>query len=118
MGPFSSSYNNKYIPVAVDYVSKWVETIASLTADSAVVRRFFKKIIFSRFGVPRVVINDGGSHFINRQFDNLLNKYGVKYKVTTPYHPQTNDQVEVSNREIEIILQKLWGIRENIGLSS
>jgi len=107
MGPFPSSYNNKYILVAVDYVSKWVEAVASPTADSAVVRKLFQKIIFPRFGVPRVVISDGGSHFINRQFDNMLTKYGVKHKVATPYHPQTSGQVEVSNREIKSILQKV-----------
>jgi hypothetical protein len=104
MRPFSSSCNNKYILVAVDYVSKWVEAVASPTADSAVVRKLFKKIIFPRFGVPRVVISDGGSHFINKQFDNLLHKYGVKHKVATPYHPQTSGQVEISNREIKNIL--------------
>jgi hypothetical protein len=107
MGPFPSSCNNKYILVAVDYVSKWVEAIPSPTADSAVVRKLFKNIIFPRFGVPRVVISDGGSHFINRQFDALLLKYGVKHKVATPYHPQTSGQVEVSNREIKSILQKV-----------
>jgi transposase InsO family protein len=73
------------------------------------VRRFFKKIIFSRFGVPRVVISDDGSHFINRQFRNLLEKYGVKHKIATPYNPQTSGQVEVSNREIKNILQKTVG---------
>lgn len=64
----------------------------------------FKKIIFPRFGVPRLVISDGGSHFIARQFENLLKKYGVKHKVGTPYHPQTSGQVKVSNREIKSIL--------------
>jgi len=53
------------------------------------------------------VISDDGSHFINRQFDALLLKYGVKHKVATPYHPQTSGQVEVSNREIKSILQKV-----------
>lgn len=66
MGPFPSSCNHKFILVAVDYVSKWVEAIPSPTADSATVKRLFQKVIFPRFGVPRVVISDGGSHFINR----------------------------------------------------
>ena len=106
MGPFPSSFNNKYILVAVDYVSKWVEAVASPTNDTKVVLKMFKKIIFPRFGVPRAVISDGGSHFISRQFENLLKKYGVTHKVATPYHPQTSGQVEVSNREIKIILEK------------
>ncbi|KAI3509271.1 hypothetical protein L1887_24431 [Cichorium endivia] len=69
MGPFSPSYSNKYILVAVDYVSKWVEAIATMTNDTRVVSKFFKRIIFPRFGVPRVVISDGGSHFIERKFE-------------------------------------------------
>ncbi|XP_021714895.1 uncharacterized protein LOC110682862 [Chenopodium quinoa] len=63
MGPFPSSFGNKYILVAVDYVSKWVEAIASPTNDAKVVVKLFKKVIFPRFGVPRAVISDGGSHF-------------------------------------------------------
>jgi IS30 family transposase len=106
MGHFPSSCNNKFILVAVDYVSKWVEVIPSPTADSKVVQRLFKKVIFPRFGVPKAVISDGGSHFVNRQVNNLLRKYGVTHKVATPYHPQTSGQVEVSNREIKNILQK------------
>ncbi|KAL1193552.1 putative mitochondrial protein [Cardamine amara subsp. amara] len=72
MGPFPTSYKNKYILVAVDYVSKWVEPVASPTNDASVVLKLFKSIIFPRFGVPRVVISDGGSHFINRVFQKLL----------------------------------------------
>lgn len=60
--------------------------------------KMFKKVIFPRFGIPRVVISDGGSHFINKVFENLLKKHGVKHKVATPYHPQTSGQVEISNR--------------------
>ncbi|XP_048601526.1 uncharacterized protein LOC125580669 [Brassica napus] len=109
MGPFPSSYSNKYILVAVDYVSKWVEAIASPTNDAKVVLKMFKSIIFPRFGIPRVVISDGGSHFINKLFANLLKKNGVKHKVATPYHPQTSGQVEISNREIKSILEKTVG---------
>ncbi|XP_056857132.1 uncharacterized protein LOC130506491 [Raphanus sativus] len=106
MGPFPSSYGNKYILVAVDYVSKWVEAVASPTNDASVVIKLFKSIIFPRFGVPRIVISDGGSHFINKVFDRLLEKHGVHHRVATPYHPQTSGQVEVSNRQIKEILEK------------
>lgn len=110
MGPFPSSFGNQYILVAVDYVSKWVEAIASPTNDAHVVIKLFKKVIFPRFGVPRVVISDGGSHFISKHFEKLLQKYGVKHKVATPYHPQTSGQVEVSNRQIKAILEKTVSI--------
>jgi len=74
------------------------------------VLKLFKTIIFPRFGVSRVVISDGGKHFINKVFENLLKKHGVKHKVATPYHPQTSGQVEISNREIKAILKKTVGI--------
>lgn len=66
----------------------------------------FNDVIFPRFRVPRAVISGGGNHFINRRFEQLLSKYGVTHKVGTSYHPQTNGQVEVSNREIKTILEK------------
>jgi len=61
MGPFPKSGTHEYILVAIDYVSKWVEAIPSATNDASVVVKLFKNIIFPRFGVPIVVISDGGS---------------------------------------------------------
>ena len=70
------------------------------------VLKFLKANIFSRFGVPKAIISDGGSHFCNKPFENLMDKYGVKHKVATPYHPQISGQVELANREIKTILMK------------
>ncbi|XP_021747607.1 uncharacterized protein LOC110713472 [Chenopodium quinoa] len=110
-GPFPSSNGNCYILVAVDYVSKWIEAIASPTNDSKVVIKLFKKIIFPRFGVPRAIISDGGTHFHERQLDNLLKKYGIYHRIGLSYHPQTSGQVEVSNREIKAILEMNWSTK-------
>ncbi|CAN6454464.1 unnamed protein product [Victoria cruziana] len=106
MGPFPPSFGYLYILVAVDYVSKWVEAVATRTNDHKVVLKFIKHNIFSRFGVPRVMISDGGKHFRNVQVASLLKKYSVHHRIATPYHPQTSGQVEVSNREIKRILEK------------
>ena len=109
MGHFPSSYGFTYILLAVDYVSKWVEAKATRTNDSRVVADFIKTNMFSRFGMPKVFISDGGSHFCNRTIEALFKKYNVKHKVSTPYHPQTNGQAEVSKREIKQILEKIVG---------
>ncbi|RVW16846.1 Transposon Tf2-12 polyprotein [Vitis vinifera] len=66
--------------------------------------------IFARFGVPKAIISDGGTHFCNKPFETLLAKYGVKHKVATPYHPQTSGQVELANREIKNILMKVVNV--------
>ena len=75
--------------------------------DHRVVLKFLKENIFSRFGVPNSIINDGGSHFCNKPFENLLSKYGVKHKMATPYNPQISGQVELANIEIKTILMKV-----------
>ncbi|CAM8997983.1 unnamed protein product [Rhodiola kirilowii] len=109
MGPLPSSQGNSFILVAVDYVSKWVEAIASPSCDAKVVMKMFKKVIIPRFGVPRAVISDNGSHFKEKRFESMLKKFGIFHRCSTPYHPQANGQVEVSNREIKNILTKTVG---------
>ncbi|CAN6720855.1 unnamed protein product [Malus baccata var. baccata] len=109
IGPFPSSHGNHYILVAVEYVSKWVEAIAAPTNQGSVVLRFLQGVIFPRFGIPRVILSDGGKHFINKPFANLLANYGINHRVDTPYHPQTSGQVEVSNRELKRILEETVG---------
>ena len=87
MGPFPPSDGKEYILVAVDYVSKWVEAIPTRTNTHREVLRFVTRNIFSRYGYPRAIISDGGSHFNNAHFRALLKRYGVYHRVSTPYHP-------------------------------
>jgi len=68
MGPFPPSKKCEFILVAVDYVSMWVEALPCKHADNISSERMFEDVIFPRFGVPRVVISDGGAHFIDKRF--------------------------------------------------
>nr|GEW52083.1 reverse transcriptase domain-containing protein [Tanacetum cinerariifolium] len=105
MGPFLNSKGNKYILVAVDYLSKWVEAKALPTNDARVVVKFLKSL-FSRFGTPKAIISDRGTHFCNDQFVKVMSKYGVTHRLSTAYHPQTSGQVEVTNRGLKRILER------------
>jgi hypothetical protein len=123
MGPFPNSFEFLYILVAVDSVSKWVEAVKCKTNDHRVVVKFLKDTIFARLGTPRAIISDGGMHFCNRIFEQLMKKYFITHKVATPYHPQMSGQVEVSNLEIKHILEKTvnpnrkdWSMRLNDAL--
>ncbi|KAH9681678.1 hypothetical protein KPL71_027061 [Citrus sinensis] len=107
MGPFPPSFENLYILVAVDYVSKWVEAAALPTNDAKTVVAFLQKNIFSKFGTPRAIISDENTHFCNKVFAAAIVKYRVRHKVATTYHSQSNGQTEVSNREIKNILEKV-----------
>ena len=92
--------------LAVDSVSKWVEAIPTRTNDAKVVTQFLRSNIFSRFGTPRALITDNGTHFCNKVIDKVSQKYGVRHRTSLAYHPQSNGQAEVSNREIKYILEK------------
>ena len=72
MGPFPLSYNNLYILLAVDYVSKLVEAILTRTNDAKIVAQFMRSHIFSWFRTPRALITDNGTHFCNKVFDKVL----------------------------------------------
>nr|GEU59838.1 reverse transcriptase domain-containing protein [Tanacetum cinerariifolium] len=105
---FLSSRGNKYILVAVDYLSKWVEAKTLLTNDARVVCKFLKSL-FARFGTPCAIISDHGMHFCNDQFAKVMLKHGVTHRLATGYHPQTSGQVEVSNRGLKRILERTVG---------
>ncbi|CAN6711750.1 unnamed protein product [Malus baccata var. baccata] len=112
------------VPIPETFLDEQLMSIkATRTNDSKVVADFIRTNIFARFGMPRVIISDGGSHFCNRTIEALMRKYNVNHKVSTPYHPQTNGQAEVSNREIKQILEKTvgptrkdWSLRLNDAL--
>ncbi|CAM8943810.1 unnamed protein product [Rhodiola kirilowii] len=107
MGPFPTSNGFVYILVAVDYVSKWVEAKATRCDDAKTVVKFLRTNIFCRYGVPKAIISDQGSHFCNRVMATTLRHYHVHHRTSTAYHPQTNGQAEISNREIKGILEKM-----------
>nr|GEY27087.1 reverse transcriptase domain-containing protein [Tanacetum cinerariifolium] len=108
MRPFSSSQGNKYILVAIDYLSKWVEAKELPTNDARVVCKFLKPL-FAMFRTPHAIISGRGTHFCNDQFAKVMLKYGVTHRLATAYHPQTSVQVEVSNRSLKRILERIVG---------
>ncbi|GKB96959.1 reverse transcriptase domain-containing protein [Tanacetum coccineum] len=108
MGPFPYSRGNKYILVAVGYLSKWVEAKALPTNDARVVVKLLKSL-FVRFRTPRAIISDRRTYFCNDKFAKVMSKYGVAHHLSTAYHPQTSGQVEVSNRGLKRIPERTVG---------
>ncbi|GKE81117.1 reverse transcriptase domain-containing protein, partial [Tanacetum coccineum] len=102
MGSFPSLRGNKYILVAVDYLSKWVEAKALPTNDARVVFKILKSL-FAQFGTPRAIIS------VANRFSKVMLKYGVTHHLSTAYHPQTSGQVEVSNHGLKHILERTVG---------
>ncbi|GKE43145.1 reverse transcriptase domain-containing protein, partial [Tanacetum coccineum] len=86
----------------------WVEAHAFPTNDARNVVNFLKRL-FARFGIPKALISDRGTHFCNYQMEKAMKRYGVVHRFSTAYHPQTNGQVENTNRAIKRILENTIG---------
>ena len=86
MGPFQKSHDSEYILIAVDYMLKWVEALPCRDANARLARKMFHEVIFPRFGTPRMVISDGGSHFIDKTFRDFLKEHGTKHNIATLCH--------------------------------
>ncbi|CAM8978668.1 unnamed protein product [Rhodiola kirilowii] len=106
MGPFPPSYGNQYILVAVDYVSKWVEAVATPTCDAMVVIKMFQKGNFPSIRSTQNSYQRWRVSLQRKKLRDIVEEVWCFHKVGTPYHPQASGKVEISNREIQSILGK------------
>ena len=108
VGPLPRTLTGKrYIVVAVDHFTKWVEARALHDATAQSIVPFIYEEIICRHGVPEVLSSDRGSEFVNELVTALASVYKIKLIRTTAYHPQGNGQVERVNKTIKQILKKI-----------
>ncbi|GAU51366.1 hypothetical protein TSUD_134070 [Trifolium subterraneum] len=112
LGPFpTASRQVKYLIVAVDYFTKWIEAEPLVKIGAAHILRFFKRNVLARFEIPQVVVTDNETQFTNKKFQEFLVAIGTTQHFTSVEHPQTNGQAEAANRVI------LRGLRRRMGAS-
>ena len=98
----------KFLLVAIDYFTKWVEVEALVTITEARIRSFVWKNIIYRFGIPRMIISDNGRQFDSQGFRDFCSGLGIKNQFSSPGHPQANGQAEMTNQTLlKIIKTKL-----------
>ena len=102
----ASAREHKYIIVAVDYFTKWVEAMPIVKNDGETAEIFIFNKIITWFGVPRQIVTDHGSHFENSMMKELAAKLGFRHNQSSPYYPQSNGQVEAVNKIIKTMLQR------------
>jgi len=137
VGPlYLTQRNNQYIVVLVDYFTEWVEAEPLQKTESQDIIRFLTSV-FSRHGIPEVLITDNGKQFVSNQTKGFLDLYNVYMLPAATYHPETNGKVENRNKEIckylrllsekerdwdELLPSALWSLRtaknEKTGFSS
>ena len=98
MGPLPQGKRQmKFLLVAIDYFTKWVEVEALATIIETKVQNFVWKNIVCRFGIPRTIISDNGRQFDSQAFRSFRSNLGIRNKYSSPGHPQANGQTEVTN---------------------
>src|SRR6266498_1118708 len=108
-----TSQGNKYIVVAIDYFTKYFEAKALTNANAESVANFIYKDIIYRYGCPRKIISDRRIHFNNQVIKRLLERFKIRYNLSTSYYPKTNGLVERFNKTLYESLAKLNEEREN-----
>jgi hypothetical protein len=105
--PATQHRRNRYILVATDYATKWVEAVALKKNDAKIIAKFLFENIMCRFGCPLEFVSDRGIHFLNMTKVYLTNYYMIKHRPTTPYNPKANGLTEQANGPLCKILTKI-----------
>ncbi|KAK3008785.1 hypothetical protein RJ639_014529 [Escallonia herrerae] len=109
LGPFPPAMaQHKFVIVAIDYFTKWVEAEALALITERKCEDFFWRAVVCRFGIPRVVITDNGKQFDNSTFRTFCANLSIEQRFTSIAHPQTNGQTEVTNHTL------LQGIKKKL----
>ncbi|VFQ73394.1 unnamed protein product [Cuscuta campestris] len=110
IGAFSVAQGGKkFVMVAIDYFTKWIEAEAMATITVWQCEKFVWKNIITRFGALKMIVTDNGPQFRNPRFTEFLASFGIKHSKASVAYPQGNGQVENANRTIVDGLKKRLG---------
>ncbi len=91
---------NRYIVVAMDYFSRWPEARPLRAANADTVTTFLYEEIICRFGAPRILQSDRGTHFVNEVIQRLTKRFRIRHSLSSPYHPQSNGLIKRFNKTL------------------
>ena len=89
----------------MDYFTKWAEAEPLATITEQKIHNFVWRAIVCRFGIPRALVSDKGKQFDNTKFRDFCTELGIKNYYSSPAHPQSNGQAEVTIRTLKASLK-------------
>jgi len=102
-----ASNGHRFILVAIDYFTKWVEAASYAHVTKQVVVKFIKNQIICCYGIPSRIITDNGTNLNNKMMKELCDDFKIEHHNSSPYRPQMNGVVEAANKNIKKIVQKM-----------
>ena len=102
-----ASNEHRFILVAIEYFTKWVEVASYASVTRSVEIRFIKKEIICWYGLPRKIITDNATNLNNKMMKEMCEDFKIQHHNSTPYRPKMNRVVEAANKNIEKIVQKI-----------
>jgi transposase InsO family protein len=103
----------RYIITTTEYLTRWAEARVVKDCSAATATNFIFDDIITRFGCPKVLMSDQGTHFINKTVEALTEEFTVHHQKSTPYHPQENGMVEAFNKVLKIALTKICSVNKD-----
>ena len=102
-----ASNGHRFILVAIDYFTKWVEAASYASVTRSVVVRFIKKEIICQYELPRKIITGNATNLNKKMMKEMCEDFKIKHHNSTPYRPKMNGAVEAANKNIKKIIQKM-----------
>ncbi|KAF9760593.1 Retrovirus-related Pol polyprotein from transposon [Nosema granulosis] len=107
IGRIPDGNSNKFIIVAIDHYSKWVETKVISTKTGQDIAKAIEELIIQKHGIPKRILTDCGLEFKNKNISDLQDKYGIEWCYSSPEHHNTVGAVERANQTIWNVIKKL-----------
>jgi transposase InsO family protein len=111
--PRGRSTGDRYIFTVTEYLTRWAEARAVKECSAAIAAQFIFDDIITRFGCPKILMSDQGTHFINKTIEALTQEFEVHHHKSTPYHPQDNGTVEAFNKILETTLTNIFSVNKD-----
>jgi transposase InsO family protein len=113
INPPGKSTGARYIIIATEYLTRWAKAREVKECSAPKTRCFIFDDIITRFGCPKTLMSDQGTHFINNTIESLTEEFVIHHQNSTPYHPQANGTIEAFNKILETTLMKICSVNKD-----